>query len=131
MFEILIGFLSGIVSGMGMGGGAILIFFLTTFRGVEQHMAQAADMIFFIPTAIAAVIISYKNNNIDFKVSKYIIIFGIIGSIIGAEIAVNINVKILKKYFGFFLLLIIFNEIFTLIKMYIKHKKGKDKNIKN
>ena len=39
MPEILIGLVSGIVSGIGMGGGTILIFLLTFFMGIEQHMA--------------------------------------------------------------------------------------------
>lgn len=130
MFEILIGVVSGIISGIGMGGGTILIFILTTFAGIEQHTAQGINIVFFIPTAIASIIINYKNKNIDFKVTKYIIIFGIVGSFIGSIIAINTDVKILRKYFGFFLLLIAIYEIFTFIKMYIKYKKGKNKIIK-
>lgn len=130
MFEILIGVVSGIISGIGMGGGTILIFILTTFAGIEQHTAQGINIVFFIPTAIASIIINYKNKNIDFKVTKYIIIFGIVGSFIGSIIAINTDVKILRKYFGFFLLLIAIYEIFTFLKMYIKYKKGKNKIIK-
>lgn len=130
MFEILIGVVSGIISGIGMGGGTILIFILTTFAGIEQHTAQGINIVFFIPTAIASIIVNYKNKNIDFKVTKYIIIFGIVGSFIGSIIAINTDVKILRKYFGFFLLLIAIYEIFTFIKMYIKYKKGKNKTIK-
>ena len=54
MLQILIGGLSGIFSGIGMGGGTILIFLLTTFAGLEQHIAQATNLIYFIPTAIPA-----------------------------------------------------------------------------
>ena len=48
MVEVLIGIISGIVSGTGMGGGTILIFLLTFFMGIEQHIAQATNLIFFI-----------------------------------------------------------------------------------
>ena len=48
MLQILIGGLSGIFSGIGMGGGTILIFLLTTFAGLEQHIAQATNLIYFI-----------------------------------------------------------------------------------
>ena len=51
MMEILIGLVSGIVSGTGMGGGTILIFLLSYVMQVEQHVAQAANLIFFIPTS--------------------------------------------------------------------------------
>lgn len=60
MIEILIGMISGIVSGTGMGGGTILIFLLTFMMGIEQHVAQATNLIFFIPTSIVAIIINIK-----------------------------------------------------------------------
>lgn len=56
MVEILIGILSGTISGTGMGGGTILIFLLTFFCGLEQHVAQATNLIFFIPTSIVVVL---------------------------------------------------------------------------
>ena len=75
MIEILIGMISGIVSGTGMGGGTILIFLLTFMMGIEQHVSQATNLIFFIPTSIVAIIINIKNKNIDFtaKLAKLII----------------------------------------------------------
>lgn len=48
MLEVLIGVISGIVSGMGMGGGTILITILVCFMGIEQKVAQASNLIFFI-----------------------------------------------------------------------------------
>ena len=64
MGEILIGIVSGIISGAGMGGGTILIFLLSFVMGVEQHIAQATNLIFFIPTSIVAIIVNLKNKNI-------------------------------------------------------------------
>ena len=61
MLEILIGTISGIISGIGMGGGTILIFLLTTFGEMEQHVAQATNLLYFIPTAISAIIVNYKD----------------------------------------------------------------------
>ena len=65
MGEILIGIVSGIISGAGMGGGTILIFLLSFVMGVEQHIAQATNLIFFIPTSIVAIIVNLNNTNID------------------------------------------------------------------
>ena len=50
MWEIVTGLISGTVSGTGMGGGTILILVLSIFLGVEQHTAQATNLVFFIPT---------------------------------------------------------------------------------
>lgn len=111
------------------GGGAVLIILLTTLSNIDQHIAQGANLIFFIPTSVVSIIINYKNKNIDVKTAMIVILSGIFGAIIGAKISTNINVKILKKYFGIFLLLIAFFEIYSLIKSYIKNKKVNNKNV--
>ena len=125
MIKILIGLLSGIVSGTGMGGGTILIFLLTIICNVDQHVAQATNLIFFIPTSIVAIIVNLKNKNINLKLGIYIAIFGILGAIIGANIAVYTDVNMIKKYFGVFLVIIVFHEIYSIFKNY---KKGKNDN---
>lgn len=123
MAETLIGIISGIVSGTGMGGGIILIFFLTFMLGIDQHVAQATNLIFFIPTSIVAIVVNFKNKNIDLKLAIIITIFGILGAIIGANISIHVDVKILKKCFGIFLAIIAINEIYSITKKYKKSKK--------
>lgn len=123
MEKILIGLVSGIVSGTGMGGGTVLIFLLTIINNIEQHIAQATNLIFFIPTSIMAIIVNLKNNNINLKLGIYISIFGILGAIIGANIAIYTNVDTLRKYFGGFLIIIVLHEIYSIIKEYKKGKK--------
>ena len=76
------------------GGGTILIFLLTIMLGIEQHIAQATNLIFFIPTSIVAIIVNLKNKNIDLKLAIVISIFGILGAII----AINEIYTISKKY---------------------------------
>ena len=126
MTEVLIGIISGIVSGTGMGGGTILIFLLTFLCNIEQHVAQATNLIFFIPTSIIAIIINIKNKNIDLRLGILISIYGILGAILGANIAIHTDVRVLRKYFGIFLLIIAIHEIYSIIKMYKKSKNGKN-----
>ena len=127
MKEILIGVISGIFSGIGMGGGTILIFLLNIFVGLEQHVAQATNLIYFVPTAISAIIVNYRDKNIDTKLAGIISICGIIGAVIGAVISVNLDVEKLRKFFGMFLLIIAIHEIYTLINEYKLRKKRKNK----
>ena len=122
MFEILIGVISGIVSGTGMGGGTILIFLLTFVMGVEQRVAQATNLIFFVPTSLIAIIVNLKNKNLDIKTGIIISVFGIFGAIVGANLAIHMDVNILKKCFGIFLALIAVNEIYSITKQYKKVK---------
>lgn len=124
MKEIIIGLVSGIVSGTGMGGGTILIFLLTFVSGLEQHIAQATNLIFFIPTSIVAIMVNIKNKNIDLKLATIITIFGILGAIIGANLSIHTDVEKLQTYFGIFLLIIAIHEIYTIIKENKKTKKG-------
>ena len=83
---------------------------------------------FFIPTSIISIIVNWKNKNIDLKTGIIVIICGIIGAIIGAKISVNLDVLVLKKFFGYFLMLIAINEFYSLYKLYIKYKKEDNKN---
>ena len=125
MIETIIGLISGIVSGTGMGGGTILIFLLSFLLGVEQHVAQATNLIFFIPTSIVAIIVNIKNKNIDIKLAIIISIFGILGAIWGANIFIHTDVNLLKKFFGAFLAVIAMHEIYSIAKQYKKDKKDK------
>ena len=127
MVEVLIGIISGTISGTGMGGGTILIFLLTVLCGLEQHIAQATNLIFFIPTSIVAIIVNIKNKNIDLKLATIISIFGILGAIIGANLSVHTDVKMLRKYFGIFLAIIAVHEIYTIIKENKKIKLRENK----
>ena len=124
MWEIITGFISGIVSGTGMGGGTILILVLSVFLGIEQHTAQATNLIFFVPTSIVAIIVAIKEKLIEWKIGITIAITGSIGAMIGASISTKLEVGTLKKYFGAFLAMIAIYEIYSLIKQYkISNKK--------
>ena len=91
---------------MGIGGGAILIPALVIFARSGQHTAQSVNLIFFIPTAVAALIIHIKNKQIDFKLAMPIIAAGLVGAFFGSKLAVSMSGDVLKRWFGFFLLVI-------------------------
>lgn len=116
MKEVIFGIASGIVAATGMGGGTILILFLNLFGDIEQHMIQGINLVFFIPTSIVAIYMNIKHKTIDYKVAKVIIIFGIIGAICGSLVSFKIDNQNLKKYFGFFLILIAIFQTYSYIK---------------
>lgn len=102
-----------------MGGGTVLILLLSLFLNVEQHIAQSTNVIFFVPTSIAAIIVSLKNKNINLKVAVPICLWGMIGAAIGAYISTKMDMHVLRKCFGFFLILIAIYQTYE----YIKNKK--------
>lgn len=114
--SIIIGFLSGIISGMGIGGGAILIPALILTSGIEQKLAQGINLVYFLPTAVFALIVHIKNKNVVIKTALVIGICGIVGAIIGSITAMNLNNELLRKMFGIFLGLIGIREVYKGIK---------------
>jgi uncharacterized membrane protein YfcA len=101
---VIIGLASGIISGMGIGGGTVLIPALSIFFSMDQKVAQNINLIYFIPTAIIALISHAKQGNIEKKPLPPIIIAGLIGAAGGSALAVALDASNLRKMFGFFLL---------------------------
>ena len=119
MLKIIIGIFAGIFTGLGMGGGSVLILFLN----LEQHVAQATNLLFFIPSALVCIILNTKRKLINFKNAMFFIVFGVIGAVCGAVVSRNMPVTKPRKLFGVFLLFISAYEIYSYFKLYIKGKK--------
>lgn len=116
MKEILIGFASGTVAALGMGGGTVLILLLGIFSQMNQHLIQGTNLIFFIPTSITAIYMNIKNKTINYKMAFVLSISGCIGAIIGSKLSFKFESENLKKYFGIFLLCIAVFEIYSFVK---------------
>jgi len=101
---VLIGIVAGVVSGLGIGGGTILIPALTFIYDLPQQQAQNVNLIYFIPTAVVALISHFRSGNIEKEPVKKLVLFGVIGAVVGALIAVNMNPELLRRFFGGFLL---------------------------
>lgn len=110
---IIIGLLSGIISGMGIGGGVILIPSLVLFNDVSQIQAQGVNLVVFIPISIIALITHKKEGNLESKYNKKIIVGGVVGAVLGSLLANQIDESNLRKYFGVFLLAV---GIYELLK---------------
>jgi uncharacterized membrane protein YfcA len=111
MLIMAIGFASGIISGMGIGGGTLLIPALVFIIGTKQQIAQSINLIVFIPSAIAALIVHTRKHNIEKGLLLKLAVTGCIGAVVGSLIAVNLDSEILKKFFGVFLFIVGVYEI--------------------
>ena len=106
------GLLAGIVSGMGIGGGSLLIIVLVSFFGVEQVLAQGINLLYFLPTAAAALVIHIRKKRIDWKVA---LAAGIPGMAIAAAagfLAVEVESILLRYAFAALVLVTGILEIF-------------------
>lgn len=111
------GIIGGVIGGMGMGGGTLLIPLLTIFCGVEQHVAQAVNLLSFIPMSLIALFLHSKKGFVKTENIFIIIVFGVCTCVLGSLISKNIEGEILKRIFGFFL---IFLSFYGLFKYFVK-----------
>lgn len=110
---LLAGLFSGIIGGMGLGGGAVLIIYLTVFKNTEQLRAQGINLLFFIPIAITAVIIYAFKKQINWKITLPIAAGGVLGAAGGFFLTDIIGGNFTSKLFGGFLILLGLKEIFS------------------
>ena len=113
MIEAIVGLVSGVVSGMGIGGGSILILYLTLFAGMAQQQAQGINLLYFLPTAASALVVHVKIKAIDYKLALVCALSGILTAALTSLLAVNMDGELLKKLFAIFILLLGLRELFS------------------
>lgn len=131
VWYVIAGILSGVVAGMGMGGGTLLIPVLTIFFSFQQQMAQGINLLAFIPTAVVSLIIHIKNGLVNFKKGLPIIASGVLASVGASFLATSLKSRLLQILFGVFLLIIGCIQVtITIIELVKKSKNKKTKHIK-
>lgn len=129
MTEAIVGFLTGILASMGLGGGFILVVWLTMFSGTEQRTAQGVNVLFFLPIALIALIMHLRNGLVNKALVKRCAIGGVIGAVIGTFGSQVISNGLLRKLFALFLLAFGLRELFSKTKQ--KDNKGDDADEKH
>jgi len=108
-----VSFFGAALSALGMGGGGILLIYLTVYLGFDQLRAQGINLIFFIPVAAAALTMHIKNRLVRWKIVWPCILLGLPGVFLGERLAMLIGPGILQKIFGGSLILIGAKELFS------------------
>ena len=106
-------FLAAVIGGMGMGGGSVLVIYLTAYLGLAQMQAQGINLIFFLPVAAVALFFHQKNRLIKWKLALPIAALGLVGVYFGVKLANHLGSDLLGKLFGGFLLIIGLREVFA------------------
>ena len=89
-----------ILSGMGVGGGGLLVIYLTLFENTPQLIAQGANLCFFILSAITSTPFNAKRHKIVWKTTLTMSAAGVLSALVGSMIAGVIDPGILRKLFG-------------------------------
>lgn len=112
MTHAIVGFISGVIASMGLGGGFVLLIWLTLFEGVAQRTAQGINLLFFLPAALLSVIMHLRAGLIDKKLVLSMIPGGILGAILGTLGSQVMGNDLLRKLYALFLLAFGLRELF-------------------
>ncbi|SHI06343.1 hypothetical protein SAMN02745823_02175 [Sporobacter termitidis DSM 10068] len=119
--SILAGFVTGILSGWGIGGGSLLIIYMTVFAGVTQQAAQGINLLYFLPTSLTALYSHLKNKLIEKSLAWPAICAGALTTLGASLLVTSIDTHLMKKFFGVFIIIIGLTEVFKRTK-----KKGNE-----
>lgn len=112
LFSTIAGFLSGIISGFGIGGGTILMVYLTALLSMPQKEAQGINLLYFLPTAAAALILHRKNHYLETEAILPAALAGCLSAALFSLVAMYLDTALLKKLFGVFLIVTGSTEFF-------------------
>ena len=109
---IIVGTVLGFLSGLGIGGGSMLILWLTMVLNTDPYTARGINLLFFIPSALIACLFRLKQGNLPIKRILPAILTGCSAAAVFSWISTLLDVEILKKLFGFVLVAAGLRELF-------------------
>ena len=101
----LCGLAAGTISAWGVGGGTLLLLAMTLFLNVDHRTAQGINLLFFLPTAASALFCHWKNGYLHKPTLRAAAPPAVLLAILGAWVSTSVDVEILRKPFGVYLLL--------------------------
>ena len=123
ILQIIFCFIAGFMASVGFGGGFFFLIYLTSNNGIAQMEAQAINLFFFILVAAISVIFSISKKLINFKTLVCVVLYGLIGVMLGILLEFALPVFIIRKIFAAFLFIIGLVDILKLLKLRKKYKK--------
>lgn len=102
----------GFLAGLGVGGGSLLMLWLTSVMNMDYAVAKTVNLLFFLPTALIATLFHKKQGSVNIRK----VLPGIIGACIAAAvfsyIGQHMDTRLLKKLFGGILIITGLRELF-------------------
>lgn len=112
IFPVLAGMATGVLSGWGVGGGTLLLLYLTLAADMEQTAAQGINLLYFLPCSAAALVSHFKNKMVELPCVLWAAGAGIVVSLGASFLATALDTTLLRKLFGGFLLAVGLLELF-------------------
>ena len=112
IIAILAGLVCGVLSGFGIGGGSLLMVWMTAVLSMEQKAAQGLNLLYFLPAAAAALPSHAKNGLLEQRIILPAVVTGLAAAGLTAWLSNALDTSVLRKLFGLFLLYIGLTELF-------------------
>lgn len=109
----LAGLVMGVLSAWGIGGGSLLMVYMTGFAGIGQAAAQGINLIYFLPVSAGGLYSHIKNGLVDKKSAAAAICAGLVSAAAAAIFANMLDLNMLRRLFGAFLVLVGLRELFS------------------
>ena len=112
IISLLMGVLLGFLSGLGIGGGSLLILWLTLVLGMPHETARTVNLMFFLPAAAVAILCRCRQGTYNWKIILPSLAAGIAGALLLGAITKDMNTELLQKPYGILLLVTGIRELF-------------------
>lgn len=112
VISVIVGTVLGFLAGLGIGGGSLLILWLTFVLGMPQETARGINLLFFLPAAVIAILFRRKQGNVDFRQLFPAMLFGCLAAALCSWLAGYLNLELVKKLFGALLIATGLRELF-------------------
>lgn len=110
--ELIVGAVLGFLAGIGVGGGSLLILWLTVVLGMEHEIARGINLLFFIPSALIACLFRWKQGSLKLKKILPAILAGCFAAAMFSWLSGSIQMALLRRLFGVLLLATGLRELF-------------------
>lgn len=107
-----VGAVLGFLSGLGIGGGSLLILWLTMVLGMEHSAARCINLLFFLPTATIACFLQWRAKAIPFRRILPAALGGCLAAAVLSRVGIGLDLEVVKKLFGALLILTGLRELF-------------------
>lgn len=102
----------GFLSGLGTGGGSLLILWLTLALDMPQENARTINLLFFIPSALIACLFRWKQGKLRFRNILPAVISGCSAAATFSFLSTRMDVSMIRRLFGLLLLFTGVRELF-------------------
>lgn len=109
----LVGAATGVLSGCGVGGGTLLVLYLTAVAGLEQYQAGGVNLMYFLACATPALVSHARRGRVEWQGVVWCLVLGIPAAIAAGAVAGQLDVGLLRRLFGVLMLYVGIKEVFA------------------